>query len=247
VRRCIFCGKRANTIEHVWPKWAIELIAHPGIKGEVAWGQGDEPLKTFPAGGESVNPQVKHLCGECNNGWMSDLENTVRLMAGAMIMDISIRMNTDAQKTIATWCFKTALVLQCTGRKWFYTETDRRHFLSSPSPPLADTIIWLARNSGEAATFFETIHLHRNAPKGSDAVGEGYVSTAALSHLAVQVFSFRRDPEYKSIPISLHMKPGPWDDCLVQVWPTSPSVNWPPDLTCDLAGLHALSARFSGR
>jgi len=40
---------------------------------------------------------MKCVCSDCNKGWMSDLENSVRAVVGAMVHDISVTIDVEAQ------------------------------------------------------------------------------------------------------------------------------------------------------
>jgi hypothetical protein len=163
---------------------------------------------------------------------------------GPIILDLSVLLERDTQPLLAAWCLKTVMVYQCTARSLFYSKAERQRFAETLEVPRSDTVIWLGRHNAEAAAFAEAIEL-RTTPPPSDA--DGYVTTLAFHHLVLQVFTLRRRPEHKDVPITLHMTPGSWNASLIQIWPTRPAIRWPPSVTFDGRGLHHLSARFSRR
>src|SRR5262245_28941269 len=241
MRRCIFCRARVNSVEHVWPKWAMELVTSPDSRGHVSWSRGAEPPKTFLANANSVDLQVRHLCKGCNNGWLSQLEGDVKSVISAIILDMPVVLYRNIQRIIAAWCFKVALIAQCGGNNWFYSNEEATQFRTTLSPPESHTAIWLAKHTGEVTTFVAPVHLYPQL-RPTDAPAVGYITTAAISHLVIQVMSVRRDAGMSALRVS----PGPWHDALIPVWPSQDEIRWPPNLTLDRAGLHALSARFSG-
>jgi hypothetical protein len=101
---CLFCDNQADTKEHLWPDWALQGLnrVHP-IRQVI---QKSEP-KEFHG-----DVRMKCVCAGCNHGWMSDLENSVRPVVGAMVQDIAVTIDVEAQGTISRWVTKTAMVLE---------------------------------------------------------------------------------------------------------------------------------------
>ena len=89
---------------------------------------------------------MKHLCAGCNNGWMSDLENRSRALVGALMSDISMRVDRVGQDLITVWAVKTARVFECTNpaKRSFYTRAERERLRTALEAP-ADTLVWLGR------------------------------------------------------------------------------------------------------
>jgi hypothetical protein len=169
MRHCIFCGGMVDTVEHVWPRWALELIIHPGIRGEVSFSRSGQASRTFSVTGDSVDLQIRHLCAGCNSGWLSDLEGTVRMVISALILDLPVVLG-HIQTQIAAWCFKTALIAQKAGGDGFHTDADAQAFRATRLPPASHTAIWLARHTGELSIFFEVVTLYPVEPAGQPAV-----------------------------------------------------------------------------
>jgi hypothetical protein len=69
------------------------------------------------------------------------------------------------------------------------------------------------------------------------------VTTAVISHLAMQVLTVRPDVGIGPVPVA----PGPWGQALLPIWPVHGEIRWPPAASLDPAGIDALSARFSPR
>ena len=62
---------------------------------------------------EGVNPglRVRFVCRQCNHGWLSELEESVRPIIGAMIQDLPIPIDASHQRAAARWAVKMAMVL----------------------------------------------------------------------------------------------------------------------------------------
>lgn len=248
-RVCIFCGERANTVEDVFPKWAIAILRMDGPidGGEVIRGvdRGTRFHSPLPAG-----PRVKHVCASCNNGWMSDLETKCRPILGAMITGIAVSLDEGAQRLLSAWCLKTAIMVQCAGSargRPHVREYGRNvhHSLRHLSPPSSDAFVWLARNSERRTVFAESIEMVTRVTEENPRPSHGQITTGALGHLAFQVFSIQRPPEHELIPTRLRMKPGPWSQSTLQIWPWAAHGHWPSPRSLTPIGLHQLSARFS--
>src|SRR4051812_48809340 len=56
--------------------------------------------------------KVKRVCGDCNHGWMNDLENRARPVLTSLIQGRGRTIYVDSQRHIATWAVKTAMMWQ---------------------------------------------------------------------------------------------------------------------------------------
>lgn len=80
---CILCGQRKpGSMEDVIPRWVRK---HLGITGDVTTRVGDN-------GQQRVDPLLSVLlrrvvCEDCNNGWMSQLEEKVKPFLGPMLLN----------------------------------------------------------------------------------------------------------------------------------------------------------------
>jgi hypothetical protein len=116
-RTCLGCGVELTgevvTLEHSLPQWLMKEIELPDVV--LRQFQHDEskaqdtllrshPLNTFG---------TKKVCGGCNNGWMSRLENAAKPPILALMNQQSgILSLTDATRlTLSRWAVKTAFML----------------------------------------------------------------------------------------------------------------------------------------
>ena len=72
MRTCIFCRKKASTIEDAWPLWLMNRFPASSTSRMDAE-RGGHKLGSWLTAKPKL--PVKWLCASCNNGWMSRLEN----------------------------------------------------------------------------------------------------------------------------------------------------------------------------
>ena len=114
-RSCLFCGAAADSREHVF---ALRLCERAGAeKYPVVAGlstEGKEPITR----NESLiqNVTVRHVCTECNNGWMSELEAWFLLRLGYLIepqwpkLALAMIEELKSERSrLAQWLMKTAI------------------------------------------------------------------------------------------------------------------------------------------
>jgi hypothetical protein len=82
------------------------------------------------------------------------------------------------------------------------------------APAAGDSHRDLACPAHGLAVFFEAVILYRAEPAGQPVVPVGYVTTAVISHLAIQVLTVRPDAGIAGVLIA----PGPWDQALLPGW-----------------------------
>jgi len=96
----MFCDGQASTKEDVWPSWLMKSI--PDIKaGTMEASRGGKTLESW----KNLKPEqkVKYVCGCCNNGWMSQLENRVKPIIEALFSQEPVRLDNINQITLAQW------------------------------------------------------------------------------------------------------------------------------------------------
>lgn len=149
-RQCLFCSGRADSKEHLWPRWILDRQPH---EDPFQHTMGTGPTKQI-----SSPITVRCVCDRCNNGWMSQLENQIKPLVGSLMADISLTLNRDQQNILAIWGLKTAMVMDATKGKETtrcYQRKDRSNLKDQSVIPRM-TMVWLGR--------FEGTGLVRRAP-----------------------------------------------------------------------------------
>jgi len=189
---------------------------------------------------------VKRVCPDCNNGWMSRLENNAKPILESILDDKLGALDAPAQCTLALWAVKTAMVLETidSSQTWFYSDDERRLMCVMQTIP-PRTSVWIAKCIHQPNVYSAAKHLY-TLPGGEGA--HAFAVTMAFGSLAFQVVTIETPAEVSAnVIVTYDVSDGPWDQTLVQIWPTSHTTQiWPPayGLEGDL-GLEALTERLS--
>lgn len=189
---------------------------------------------------------VKWLCAACNNGWMSNLENEAKPVLESILDEKLKDIDASAQTKLARWAVKTAMVLESidSDRTWFYSDCERQLMRAEQSLP-PRTSVWIAKCINQPNIYSAARDL-RTTPN-SDRV-YAYVTTMAFGSLAFQIVSIKAPAAIpENITLTYDVTEGPWEQTLVQVWPTTQkSVGWPPHYGLNSEfGLDWLTKRLS--
>jgi hypothetical protein len=200
-RRCVFCGGEGLTREHVWPNW-ISGVLPKGIELEVSKTQTDPKTElTKPLGSpwRSVrfDLTVRRVCGACNGGWMSRLEEAAKPLLVPLILGESALLDAEERRVIAAWALlrvvmaeyidPTQIAVPAAHRRWLFKEK---------KPPRHGVYIWMAGYEGEdSAGFYRHVPLasHLDSSYRSEQVNS-YGVTFGIYKLVFQVFGATTAP-----------------------------------------------------
>lgn len=112
--KCIFCEGAGLTKEHVFPKWARRLLtAEPTHVVKKTAGLGSTALisNVDQRQGYIFNRRLRVVCGNCNSGWMSQVESKGKDVLARLISGETISiLGKDDQAAISIWsCLRTAV------------------------------------------------------------------------------------------------------------------------------------------
>lgn len=223
-RSCLFCGEAANSKEHAYPAWISDIA--PGV-GDLRHGRGNEETAIHTEWSNSgFDIQVRQVCRECNQTWMSDMEASTKDLLEPLLLGSRTRLlSIPEQKRIATWVYKTAIMLALAHPKedHFVPPADYRFFYEHRRPPNG-TFIWLAAVATNidgqiySAGFSRPQRLDFTK-HGVPVEGHGYRIPFSVLSLVAEVI---RDPHGGKL-----MKPREFSDIWTRVRPIS-SGDWPP-------------------
>ena len=246
MRTCLFCQGQVSSKEDIWPQWLTKRFPLSDASHMEAE-RGGHKLGTW----QTKTPQLlpaKCVCKNCNNGWMSKLEEEIKPIVDSILDEKFRALDTSSQGVIAVWAIKTAMAFEALypEREFFYSVKERQNMRSISAIP-ERTSIWIAKCVNQPNIFSEA-KVHRIEP-GSKVV-TAFVTTMAFGSLALQVESIRiTDNLPNKIQVKYDTREGPWDKTLLRVWPLPLfpcSQQWPPSHGLDgECGLKALTERLS--
>jgi hypothetical protein len=171
--------------------------------------------------------KARVVCGECNNGWMSNLE---RLHAKPAMKDLTTAKGLDTPisqeraNSIALFAFKTAVILDHMNQSrgpYFFPREVRYRFRETLDIPY-NVRMWLA--GFRTRTKGGCVSLYFNGKLEDGNVIELYVSNYIVGHFVFQVVAIKCQTYLSVSPM-----PG-FEDLAVSFWPRIPNgFIWPPD------------------
>lgn len=246
-KTCIFCDDRADSNEDVWPKWVLRLLRKSDTERVPMRTRRihEEPREYMTA---DTALKVGNVCGRCNSGWMSQLENGIMPIFSPMVMGTSVSLTASQQTQIAVWLTKTAMMYDSMDKgEVFYDGLDRQHFRKSVSP-LSDTYAWLGYYSENSSLRGSVFHQTLRISLSSGNSCKMHLLTMNIGCLIGQIASVKRLAHIDLATTIDFQTSGPnLTDALVQVWPVNlRDVEWPPALDINTDRLKALAHRFGG-
>jgi hypothetical protein len=221
-RQCTFCANPARSREDIYPVWLLEKIGNVGPFLHKMVGVPDVEMDTPVR-------KAKVVCGGCNNGWMSNLEIETKPIMSPLIADLSISLSERDQNALARWTVKTAMMFDAASRRrseLCYAQVLCERLRTHKEVPRL-TAIWLGR-------FFRH-ELFSRAGLGWFTINEvaraahGCITTFIFGNLVIQSMTIHAGAEYteENFP-RIRAIDGLWSSTLVQIWPNTGIVNWPP-------------------
>lgn len=253
--RCIFCGSHGLTHEHMYPDWMKNYIprtaeyhttgvalVHPHCP--------EEQTTIRKRMGDFHARRIYCVCGECNSGWMSRLQQEAKPFLVPMLEGREIVLHKRAQRLLAAWTAMMVMAAEYVEPDLIAIPASDRAFLREEKRPPAHWNIWIGT------------HCNKNFPLYSHFVSEfieneSYRSPTGLSespntqttticvgnYLVIFVMSsfigrelFRRWKLPAPIRASMH-----------KIWPhgiRTGDVRWRPDWGLNDAGVALLANHF---
>jgi len=254
--RCVFCGAKEVTDEHVWPDWVSRFLNEEVLPDAEL---GKQRFETDPAtmqqrpvgrkwGGPALDMKVKRVCGPCNRGWMGDVEQAAIPHLKPMIRGERVPVDRDARDALATWAFLRVLMAEYTHPKQVAVpESHRRWLHRERRPPRQGVYIWLASYVGERwAGYYQHVPLatHKRPIGAGYRPGKmnAYGVTFGVYKLVFQVFGATTAPRGGG---DLRHA-GPLGDATFRIWPNrgGETIALPRPVGFDDAGLRDFANIF---
>jgi hypothetical protein len=233
--KCIFCQQEGKASrEHLWPRWAQgtfeeeerdQLVPH-SIEPH------DGPPKTWDA--PPFSATLKEVCQQCNNGWMSQIEEEAKVYAEPLIAGKEdLVIDVDAQWAISRWAYlKVLLFERVDKRQRLLPERRYREMyessLDEPTLP-ANMSVFIAAHEG----LRHGQYAHRLLADAESRKPELFIGTITVRHLEVQVIEdIADDGEVKTFQ---HDKRVAGNEA--RIWPFCEPFKWPPGLALTDVGL----------
>lgn len=247
MRSCLFCDQSVSSKEHAWPLWLLRALRPFGKARATihAERRGQNPT-SWQVVDDGIT--VRFVCGTCNNGWMSETENAAKPIIERLLKDGTETIDRVQQEQLAVWAIKSAMVFEAlrSEKPMFYLSSERHTLRESRLLPRRTTI-WIAKCVNQPNAYSSALDLSGTVEETAQRV-EAYVTTMAFGSLAIQVLSGRMpDGVPTTATITAELRPGPWDDVVLRIWPIAAgAIEWPRQMGLDGdIGIEAFSERWS--
>lgn len=222
-KRCIFCGGKPTTVEHVLSRQLIATLMPKSQNFTTHWmrldDDGETERRVFEsrAGkGDAGSHPVKCVCGPCNNGWMQELDERLKPALPGLAAPERGTISRDGCRLFATWATKIALLIDEIWPPGLDPEI-KRWFGREQIPPATWTY-WVALiDETMEASQLRAVTLTRG-PSESHVEGIGF--TFRVLHLLVQVIV-----PVEPVLIGHGASGSPY---VHRIWPRMQPFKWPP-------------------
>jgi hypothetical protein len=199
MHKCIFCDYPATlTKEHIWPAWLRDFIPREAVSPDralhttgLSWiDENDQRRETMNVRsnlaqpGEMMDQKLAIVCGRCNGGWMSQLQERAKPFLIPRIQnDWSQQLNEWGQRTLPVWASMFTMVVEQADPNTVATSQRDRTALKLTRDPVPGWMVFLGRNTGVPGKF-------HHIAWGVDAPGMNTnVTTFTVGGLLLQTMS----------------------------------------------------------
>ena len=137
-RECVFCGSKDLSKEHIYSKWIFKIFEtkeksfKPSIHNLLRSNENGitDRMSSNVSDGREINYNnftIKLVCKICNNGWMSELENKIKIIVSKVLSsEIEINQVTAEEGfLLSQWSIlKSMLTALSVPQKRFFTKME---------------------------------------------------------------------------------------------------------------------------
>jgi hypothetical protein len=250
-KACVFCGRAGVKFsrEHAFPNWISKVLALSGVDAVLLPSDGRGRQWTA----RQLDQQVKVVCGDCNNGWMShELEVPAIPLLTPMILGEGqhARLGRERQQLLAAWSLKTAMMVEHIFPDMLVLPALEYAYLYRHKIPSPGTVVLLSAHKPRVGERGVLVATSKNAsmlgvvrqtsgdplPDVPEPYRAGLVMFA-VQNLVATVFSHNLPAQ---LDIDVHPpRPGlRFEDYFQQVWPVvHDRLRWPPRDLDEVGGL----------
>lgn len=204
-RSCVWCGSRGRlSAEHVIPDWLGRdltrraLASSPDVvkvMGQNRLNRGGEVRVWTPA---PLEVTVRAVCQRCNNGWMSAMEREIQPLLLRLLTGEAFVLHQAAQTQLASWAFKTAVVMDQIDGTPSIPDTDAHSFYQDRRPVAGVYVFvgsraaepWPAGVKPEDHPDSAFVRLKSRGLDDPSGTFQAYKKVIALGVLLIQVIGF---------------------------------------------------------
>lgn len=240
-RFCIFCGSPGLTGEHIWADWLKNYIPREMESYSKASSiiHADRTVAHVKKqGGDPHSRKVKVVCGGCNSGWMSQLQERAKPILIPLINGQPTVLDLKKQAIISAWVSMAMIVADLVDPdKSAVSTADHKYFYEKQMAPL-NWAIWI----GDYERDLWKGHMVHNVMALSDAEhipevdedGVARQNTNASTFVVKRLFIHVISSQISSFARRVRLK-SPGTPKLRKIWYANAApIKWPPPTLNDV-------------
>jgi hypothetical protein len=243
--KCAFCPSLATlTREHVWSDWINEILPDR----EYSYRRVDpntSETKTWHS--LKLNQTSRVVCGQCNSGWMSDIENVLaKPILRHLIVDTSPReLGIKTLISLAIFAFKTAVVADHVSPvDGPFFSTDQRYTFAKTLDVPDGVYMWFSALKNQRNGAFRSRHSKTQNRTGNDF--HIYSFTYIVGHFVLQVAAVKWKGSDLGRPFPVVVQDPSNSAFSIPFWPidNDTALFWPPSAYLDEDCIDAFTDRW---
>lgn len=234
---CVFCGVHGDLSEEdLIPQWANEVLRELAGGNEVVYStrkidaEQKQTLSSISRRRQTYSAvKVVRVCKECNNGWMSAIDNEASKIIKPMIRGHRVGFSSHDLNALAMWLVVKALVADLIDHGFPTAGDDEFHWFYDHRQ-VPDGFIARAGyfdHSKRDVCFFNLEPVRAGETRGGLQAGDPLAFQFMISFGPAwfQALILRRASRDYPRPVN-----GPPNPYWTRLWPSTTNVNWPPPL-----------------
>lgn len=223
--RCWYCDGLGLSSEHIFARSLTKLF-----DTEVTDREHDKVRHDYtPPAGEAPPPKraktfaytTRKFCRTCNSEWMQHVDDAARPTLAAFATNEGHELDPEQQERLALWATKTVLgFLSKEPEEYRFASRDLYHELYRTQKPPQGTQLWLGGNPHGHMGWMSAHSLVFGGPL---AEHRGFGASLSFGYSVIHLV-FHGSTDWR---LQLAYRP---HRALKSIWPTQPSVEWPPPL-----------------
>ena len=229
-RHCIFCGHDGKlTSEHIWGDWVTKYVPRTMNKHHFANtliprpGEPQPPIVRLRAG-DPLSSQVPVVCGPCNSGWMSQIQNQAKPFLIPLFEGKDCALGPEARTAVSAWIAMATMTSEHVSRdtKQIAISQAERDWLMEKRTPPSGWRIWIRRHRKQEWPGQWVHATFPVAPSGKKIIvdEDRLPNTQTTAAKIGELFVFVISSVFPDIPRVWDWKSAPRANrCLRQLWP----------------------------
>jgi hypothetical protein len=150
VGKCIFCDSMGITKEHMWADWLRKYIPRQLQNHATSFAKYHPDIierAIVTRTGDPHSRRIKCVCGNCNNGWMSQIQESAKPYIIPLLRGIPVAFSRNSQTILATWITMMVMVAEHLNTEMVSISAEERRQFSADQKPLLNWRIWIGHHA----------------------------------------------------------------------------------------------------